>query len=75
MQTKPFKQLSKSTIGGLTKLFRRDRLLSVKEVAGLVGKSEKVIYYQIRVGNLPAEEHYGILLVRESNLKKITKRH
>jgi len=71
MQTKQFKQLSKlNLLRVLTKLFRHDRLYTVKEIAELLDKSEKVIYYQIRVNNLPAERHYGKLLVRESDLNE-----
>jgi len=74
MKTKQFKHISKlNPLGVLTKLFRHDRLYTVKEIAELLDKSEKVIYYQIRVNNLPAERHYGKLLVRESSLEKLKK--
>lgn len=74
MKTKLFKQISKlNPMGVLTKHFRHDKLYTIKEAAEMLDKSEKVIYYQIRVRNLPAEEHYGKLLVRESSLESLKK--
>lgn len=74
MQTKPLKQISKfNPLGVLTKLFRHDRLLSVKEAAELIGRDEKIIYYHIRVKNLPSEEYHGKLLVKETDLEFLKK--
>jgi len=48
-----------------------DRLLTVREVAKRLDKSEKAVYYDIKVGKLEVDRKYGKLLVKESSLEPI----
>jgi len=49
------------------------KLLTVKQVAKLLDKSEKAVYYDIKVGKLQVDRRYGKLLVRESSLESLKK--
>ena len=50
-----------------------NNFLTVKEVAQRLDKSLKSVYYNIKVGNLPAIRKYGKLLVKESDLENFKK--
>lgn len=49
------------------------RLLTVKEVARRLDKSEKSIYYDIKVGKLQVDKRYGKLLIKEASLESLKK--
>jgi len=48
-----------------------NKLLTVREVARRLDKSEKAVYYDIKVGKLQVDRRYGKLLVKESSLEPI----
>jgi len=50
-----------------------EKLLTVKAVAKRLDKSEKAVYYDIKVGKLQVDRRYGKLLVKESSLEPTKK--
>ncbi len=47
-----------------------DRVLTLIEAAALIGRSPQTLYLQARRGRLRAEQHGGIWLVRESEVRR-----
>jgi len=50
-----------------------EKLLTVKQVAKLLDKSEKAVYYDVKVGKLEVDRRYGKVLIKESSVESIKK--
>jgi len=47
-----------------------DRVLTLSEAGALIELSPRTLYLQVRRGKLAAEKHGGVLLVRESEVRR-----
>jgi len=47
-----------------------DRVLTLAEAGALIELSPRTLYLQVRRGKLAAEKHGGLLLVRESEVRR-----
>lgn len=50
---------------------RRPRYLTVRKAAGTLGIPQSVIYRSIRLGLLRASTRHGLLVVRESDVRRL----
>jgi hypothetical protein len=50
---------------------RRPRCLTVRKAAGMLGVPQSVIHRAIRLGRLRASRQHGLLVVRETDVRRL----